>query len=226
MQCNICGTELMNGENVCRACGAVYNNEGVYTNQPAVNQMMYGANGTVAYGMQPHAPKKSKSWLVILLSVIGALVIAAIIAIVCVIVFSSDEYKQKSIDGTVELFFEAIEDGDYEKYTSLVPPYWQKHLRGSAESVMKNHLKSYMQDHYCGSGNELEYEITDIEEMDSMKFAQVKYNLKNWYDITGDIESYVYVDLVVTDSRGNEWTYTDFDFIKIDGVWYIGFGNI
>ena len=62
--------------------------------------------------------------------------------------------------------------------------------------------------------------------MDKLEFAQLKRNFENWYDVTDEIEEYVYVDITVSDKYDNEWTYTDFDFIKIDGTWYIGFGDI
>lgn len=184
------------------------------------------ANGKGLLGEQFEEPKKSKSWLVILLSVVGVLVVAMIIAIVCIVIFSSDEHKQKSVKGTVGLFFESIEDYDYDKYLSIVPEYWQEHLRASKDSILGNHLKGYVNDHNAGDGDKLKFEITDIREMNPIKFLDVKSDFENWYDVEGEIEEFVYLDIVVKDDDGNEWTYTDFKLIKIDGKWYLGYGYI
>lgn len=203
MNCNNCGAELPDGTEVCNYCGMV--------------QMGH------SYNMQPK-PKKKLKWIILITSILVVLITAVTITIVCIL--NSDGHKQKSIEGTVELFFESIEEGDYEKYLSLIPPYWQEHLKTLLDSVVRNNLKKYMSDFNCGYGNKLYYKIISCEPLDKDKFLNMKRNFKNWYDVTGEIEAYVLVDIVVMDLHGNEWTFTDFDFIKIDGVWYIAFGNI
>lgn len=176
------------------------------------------------YAIQSHKPKKSKTKLVILLSVIGALLIATIITVVCIVVFNSDEHKQKSVEGTISLFFDAIEDNDYEKYLTLVPAYYKNHLKASKDTTLKSIFKGYVNDHNAGNGHKLKFKITNVTELKSSKLSQLKKNIKNWYDENGEIENYIYVDIVVKDEYGNEWTYSDFQLIQIDGLWYIGYG--
>lgn len=189
-----------------------------------MDERMNNDNMFISYNVQPQEPKKSKIKLVILLSVICGVILAAIITVVCVVIFSSDEHKQKSVEGTVSLFFEAIEDNDYEKFLTLVPSYYKNYWRAEKDTILKNALKEYVRDHHGGNGKKLEFKITNVTELKSSKFSELKKNLRNWYDENGEIENYVYVDIVVKDEYRNEWTYSDFPLIQIDGLWYIGYG--
>lgn len=166
--------------------------------------------------------KKSRS-IILITSILSILITTAVITTVCIL--NSDSHRQKSIEGAAELFFEAIEDGDYDKYMSLVPPYWQKHLRASLDITMRNALKDYMSRFNCGYGNHLHFKITDLDIMDKYEFKELSKKFKNWYNVEGEIEAYIFIDITVTDDYGKQWTFNDFDFIKIDGVWYIGFGR-
>lgn len=203
MNCIRCGAELQEGMQVCSFCGTIQ-------------------GGSLYYVQNNHGKKKKR--IILISAILTVLITAAIITTVCIL--NSDSHKQKSIEGTVELFFESIEDGDYNKYMSLVPKYWQRHLKGSLDSITRNALKDYISDFNCKNGNELYFKITDCSYMKDSKLSTLKYNFKNWYDVTGEIEAYVFLDIIVADKYGHEWTFTDFDLIKIDGKWYIGFGNI
>lgn len=234
--CPNCGMQLNDDAQICSNCGIPFvipSAPMAYTeaNSEQYNTAPYNTapNGYMQYApgyMPAPAPKKKKrvGFIIAISSILIVLAIA--ITITLVIVLNSDEHKQKSLEGAVELFFEAIEENDYDKYMSLVPPYWQEHLRASLDSVMRNHLKEYRADFNCDIGRKIYYEIKDVNSMDRYEFSALKKNFENWYDVTGEIESYVEVEIEVHDSKGNSWTFEALSFIEIDGVWYRGFGDI
>ena len=183
----------------------------------------YGAkkesNGYNFQGMQPLELRKPNNMRKKKGLIVGIFIVA-VIALIYIFIINSDEHKQKSIEGTLSLFFEAIEENDYEKYLTLVPDYWKDYLRASKDTILEHNFKEHVSEH--DSSDKLEFDITYQKELKPSKYS----NMKHGYDIDGKIESYVYVDLKVENEHGDKWTYSDFGLIKIDGKWYLAFGYV
>ena len=170
--------------------------------------------------MIPARKRKKRNWI----KWVGlSMLLVATVSIALVIVLNTTVYKQKSVEGTVDLLFEAIEDNDIDKYMMLVPYYYQDYMKATFYTYVKNDFKDLVRTYDFEDG--IEYEITDIDRLSDSKFNTLKKNLKNWYDVDGVIEDYAKVEIDVGDGEDVYYILT-LKLINIDGVWYLAKGYL
>ena len=151
--------------------------------------------------------------------------IVLIIAAVLIFIFlNSDKLKRSSLKGTVELYYEAIEERDIDKYKSLVPDYWKEKLRASYNSIINYQFEKNCSTFNCSDNVNLSIKINDIYEYDRDALNTIKEKFANWYHAE-KIEAFAIVDVDICDNKRNKWNNDELAFIKIDGKWYKAYGN-
>lgn len=194
--------------------GQMYSNENNYMN----NNYWYNMNNNY------YKKRKSKRFKIILTVSIIAAVLATALTITLIVVFNSDDFKQKSLEGALELYFEAYEEYDYAKYMELLPPYWKNYMKADIKSANKTNFRLNVEKYGCANGGSLSYRVKDVEEMDRSKLSQINRDFENWYGMKTKIQQAVYLDIEMKNQYDNIWTFTDLCFLKIDGKWYVGYG--
>lgn len=212
MYCSLCGKELVNGENVCRGCGAVYQTpqlqenslmkevQPIYETQEVYQvQSAYTINSCVGQLQQPQ--KKSKAWLVILISVLAIILLTTVIAIIVVV--NSDDFKRGSVEGTIDLLIESLEQHDLDKYMDL----------HSMET--KNNKANYLQRLFDRARDLFECKLSALE-FDSVN---LKYEITDIEEIT---DKHVMVSIeVVAVISGEIKKWNNIELKKFGDKWYI-----
>ena len=168
--------------------------------------------------------KREKRTLVTL-GIVWGVVLVVIGVILVFVLFFSENLKRSSLKGTVELYYESIEEENIDKYKSFVPEYWKEYLRASYDSVINNQFKRSCSTFNTYEGINLSIKINDINEYDKYGVDNIREKFANWYRAE-NIEAFAIVDVDIYDNKGNKWNNDELPFIKINGKWYIGYGNI
>ena len=110
--CTNCGMKMDEGDVFCSNCGTMVE-EQVVSQMDKYDSFLALKQELDSNRMVPPRNRKKRNWI----KWVGlSMLLVATVSIALVIVLNTTVYKQKSVEGTVDLFFEAIEDNDIDKY--------------------------------------------------------------------------------------------------------------
>ena len=236
MFCPKCGTGNADGAAFCVGCGAPLQQ----TPQDQQQQNNYGYQQPAA----PQPPKKNKKTMAIVISVAAVLVAAAIAVILVLTLGGKDsDREEEEPEEIVDIRYDSevedvIEDEKglkkvYEKtlntfasleltkLVDLMPDEIRKEARKDRDSM--DSLKD-MEEEVRESRTEiLSARATGIEEIDSGILRQIVRNFENQFDSEIDIDGSCSIRTEIKlEEDGEKDTVTAcFEFIKIDGKWYL-----
>lgn len=227
--CSNCGQEMPVGARFCSGCGAAQSQPQQIQQpmqpqqpQPQPVQQQYGQPMQPQfYGMPMNGfmqPKKSKKPLIIILSILGVLCIAA------AIVLPLNLNGKASSKRVLKKFFSAIEQRDYYRMVSVLLPEEREWYDEKVNAYYGGNAADFMENRY-GDMRDIEWTIRDVRELSDDELDELNEDIAGYYDENYIATRAFYYDLelnVTYEGGETDTDNDDFYVIKVGSKWYLG----
>lgn len=227
--CSNCGQEMPMGARFCSGCGAAQSQpqqiqQSMQPQQPQPQpvQQQYGQPMQPQfYGMPMNGfmqPKKSKKPLIIILSILGVLCIAA------AIVLPLNLNGKASSKRVLKKFFSAIEQRDYYRMVSVLLPEEREWYDEKVNAYYGGNAADFMENRY-GDMRDIEWTIRDVRELSDDELDELNEDIAGYYDENYIATRAFYYDLelnVTYEGGETDTDNDDFYVIKVGSKWYLG----
>lgn len=227
--CSNCGQEMPVGARFCSGCGAAQSQpqqiqQSMQPQQPQPQpvQQQYGQPMQPQfYGMPMNGfmqPKKSKKPLIIILSILGVLCIAA------AIVLPLNLNGKASSKRVLKKFFSAIEQRDYYRMVSVLLPEEREWYDEKVNAYYGGNAADFMENRY-GDMRDIEWTIRDVRELSDDELDELNEDIAGYYDENYIATRAFYYDLelnVTYEGGETDTDNDDFYVIKVGSKWYLG----
>ena len=226
--CSNCGQEMPVGARFCSGCGAAQSQPQQIQQpmqpqqpQPQPVQQQYGQPMQPQfYGMPMNGfmqPKKSKKPLIIILSILGVLCIAA------AIVLPLNLNGKASSKRVLKKFFSAIEQRDYYRMVSVLLPEEREWYDEKVNAYYGGNAADFMENRY-GDMRDIEWTIRDVRELSDDELDELNEDIAGYYDENYIATRAFYYDLelnVTYEGGETDTDNDDFYVIKVGSRWYL-----
>ena len=227
--CSNCGQEMPVGARFCSGCGAAQSQPQQIQQpmqpqqpQPQPVQQQYGQPMQPQfYGMPMNGfmqPKKSKKPLIIILSILAVLCIAA------AIVLPLNLNGKASSKRVLKKFFSAIEQRDYYRMVSVLLPEEREWYDEKVNAYYGGNAADFMENRY-GDMRDIEWTIRDVRELSDDELDELNEDIAGYYDENYIATRAFYYDLelnVTYEGGETDTDNDDFYVIKVGSKWYLG----
>ena len=227
--CSNCGQEMPMGARFCSGCGAAQSQPQQIQQpmqpqqpQPQPVQQQYGQPMQPQfYGMPMNGfmqPKKSKKPLIIILSILAVLCIAA------AIVLPLNLNGKASSKRVLKKFFSAIEQRDYYRMVSVLLPEEREWYDEKVNAYYGGNAADFMENRY-GDMRDIEWTIRDVRELSDDELDELNEDIAGYYDENYIATRAFYYDLelnVTYEGGETDTDNDDFYVIKVGSKWYLG----
>lgn len=246
--CSNCGQEMPVGARFCSGCGAAQPQpqqiqqpvqpvqqpmQPVQPAQPVQQPMQPQQYGQPVqpqgqfYGMPMNGfvqPKKRKKPLIIILSILGVLCIAAAIVLPLSLNGKDDKDDKASSKRVLEEYISAVEQGDYYRMVSVYLPEEREWYDEELEEYYGGDVADYMEDEY-GDMRDIDWTIRDVRELSDDELDELNEEIAEYYDENYTVTcAFCYnLEVNITYENGETDTnnYDDIYVVKVGSRWYL-----
>lgn len=236
--CSNCGQEMPMGARFCSGCGAAQSQPQQIQQpmqpqqpQPQPVQQQYGQPMQPQfYGMPMNGfmqPKKSKKPLIIILSILGVLCIAAAIAIPLILSGKNGGNRnddKASSKRVLKEFFSAVEQRDYSRMVSVYLPEDRERIDDYVNEYCGGNGTRFMEDVF-GRIRNVDWSVREVSELSDRELDELNEDIAGSYDedYTATRAFRYTLEMTITYEDGETDTDDEDDIyvIKVGSRWYL-----